>query len=214
MTLARSSAPRAAKILAAFALAPLLAGCVETVAELSAADAPHAGIIRASGLSPRPAAVAFTGVEGAPEQVSARFSQIFMAEAVKRDVALADAASARYLVRGYLSTFPSDGGATITYVWDVYDRDKHRAQRLNDETSVRGDGADPWSLVNDQVIAVLATRSANDVAAFLSNTPEAMAARQQESAPPPTQANQTETAAPPAATEPAPRAALSYADTQ
>ena len=55
--------------------------------------------------------------------------------------------------------------------------------------------------------------SANDVAAFLSNTPEAMAARQQESAPPPTQANQTETAAPPAATSPL-RAALSYADTQ
>ncbi len=66
----------------------------------------------------------------------------------RNDVALTDSAGARYLARGYISAFLVEGGARLTYVWDIYDRTNHRAQRLNDEIALRGAAADPWSLVD------------------------------------------------------------------
>ena len=100
----------------------------------------------------------------------------------RRDVALTDRGHARYLARGYISAFPVDGGARLTYVWDIYDRTNHRAQRLNDEIALKGAAADPWSLVDAAALSALAARSAGELAAYLSNTPEAMAAAARTSA--------------------------------
>jgi len=41
---------------------------------------------------------------------------------------------------------------------------------------VKGDGADPWRIVGEAALASIAAKSADDLAAFLSNTPEAIAA--------------------------------------
>jgi hypothetical protein len=210
LALIRTDAQRVAKILAGLGLCCALTGCVEQVAELKIDD--QRAAIRPSGLSPRPAAVALTQIEGAPEAVKASFTQFFGAEAAKRDVALTDSASARYLARGYLSAFPSEGGATITYVWDVYDRTNHRAQRLNDEIAIRGSAADPWTLVDEKAVAILAARSAGDIAAFLSNTPEAMAAA--ETGSPAAIAQHAQAAAPSPADVPLPGQALSLVETR
>ena len=158
----------------ALCLGALLSGCNESLpsAQIETA-APQQ---RASGLSPRPAALAVTQMEGAPQPLQNQFMALFNADVVKEDVTLTDTASARYLARGYISAFPVDGGARLTYVWDVYDRTNHRAQRLNDEIALTGAAPDPWSLVDTAALAALATRSAGEVAAFLSNTPEAVAA--------------------------------------
>jgi hypothetical protein len=100
---------------------------------------------------------------------------LFNADIAQRDVALTDQASARYLARGYLSAFPVEGGARLTYVWDIYDRTAHRAQRLNDEVALKGAAPDPWSMVDAAALASLAAQSAGELAAYLSNTPEALA---------------------------------------
>jgi hypothetical protein len=136
-------------------------------------------------------------MEGAPTPLQTQFMAMFNADVVGQDVALTDQASARYLARGYISAFPVDGGAKLTYVWDIYDRENHRAQRLNDEIALKGAAADPWSLVDGAALAALASRSAGELAAYLSNTPEALAAA---------------TTAAPAQAEPksAPDQALSY----
>ena len=58
-------------------------------------------------------------------------------------------------------------------MWDVFNAAKQRVQRLSDAVMVHGAGDDPWALASDAVIVNVAARSAGDLAAFLSNTPEA-----------------------------------------
>ena len=81
----------------------------------------------------------------------------------------------RYLVRGYLSAYRTADGAALEYVWDVFTKDKQRAQRVNDAIEVKGAGPDPWTIVGQAALASVAAKSADDLAAFLSNTPEAVA---------------------------------------
>jgi hypothetical protein len=196
----------------ALALA-VLSGCAENIAPRSASiDSDATASIRPSGLSPRPAALSVTQMQGAPTPLQTQFMALFNADVAQRDVALTDSASARYLARGYLSAFPVDGGAKLTTVWDIYDRTNHRAQRLNDEIALKGAAADPWSLVDGAALTALAAQSAGELAAYLSNTPEALA--QAPASPPPVTAAQ---AIPSPQAEPAaalPGQTLSYAGTR
>jgi hypothetical protein len=187
-----------------------LSGCADTRSAAVASD-PVASI-RPSGLSPRPAALAVTQMEGAPAPLQSQFMALFNADIAQRDVALTDQASARYLARGYLSAFPVDGGARLTYVWDIYDRTAHRAQRLNDEVALKGAAPDPWSMVDAAALTALAARSAGELAAYLSNTPEAMA-QSAPSAPETQAASAVKVVAPTPDAAALPPQALSYSGT-
>src|ERR1700727_668054 len=78
------------------------------------------------------ATVAIVSVDGAPVDLSTRFRQSLDEAAAARRIALAPPAKARYLVRGYLTASPIEGGAEVDVVWDVFTPDKQRAQRLRD----------------------------------------------------------------------------------
>ncbi len=172
MTPKRRHAPAALCLLALAALA----GCNETagVIEASAPASPRPAA--RPGVSPGGASVAFISLEGAPPAIAARFSERAGAEARRREVSIADAAGAQYLVRGYLSTWPVESGTAFGYVWDVFDQSRRRVQRSQDAIVVRGQAPDPWSLATEPALASLAAKSADDLAAVLSNTPEAVAA--------------------------------------
>jgi hypothetical protein len=173
------------------ALATLaLCGCVETGAQLAPSPEAHRQFVLRQGADLPQASVAIVSIEGAPSAVAARFSQALAREARARDIAVVDAAQARYLVRGYLSAASIEDGAAIDYVWDLFTADKRRAQRLSDEIAVKGSGDDPWALADEAALKSVAARSADDLAAYLSNTPEAAAVA---SAPP---AAETTAAAP------------------
>ena len=105
----------------------------------------HAAFVRREGVSLAGASVAFVSVEGAPAAMSASFSQIMTREAKARDIVVAEPRKARYLVRGYLSAYVTADGAAVEYVWDVFDQDKQRMQRVNDVLEVKGEGDDPWA---------------------------------------------------------------------
>ena len=167
-----------ARLACGFALAFGLTGCTENLMPSAPAIQPQAfqPSIQPSGASPHPAALSVTQMDGAPAPLQNQFMAYFNADVLQQDVALTDSASARYVAKGYISAYPVDGGAKLTYVWDIYDRASHRAQRLNDEIAIKGAAADPWTLVNGEALAALAARSARELAAYLSNTPEAMAA--------------------------------------
>jgi hypothetical protein len=196
----------------ACAAALLLAGCNEQAGpKISAASADGAQIAP-SGYSPRPATLAVTALQGAPSPFQTQFMAYFDADAARQDVVLTDSAGAHYLAKGYLSAFLVDGGARLTYVWDIYDRDNHRAQRLNNEIAIPGSADDPWRLVGSDALAALAARSANDLAAFLSNTPEALAAAPQPASVAAQNAGDAaRSVVAPAAPAPAASQALSYA---
>jgi hypothetical protein len=119
------------------------------------------------------ATVAIASVDGPPAELSARFRQSFDEAAAGRRIALAAPAKARYLVRGYLTAAPIEGGAEIDVVWDVFTPNKQRAQRLSDAIAVKGSGEDAWAMIDDAALHSVAAKCADDLAAYLSNTPEA-----------------------------------------
>ena len=166
------------------AAALLLGGCLDTAVEVGArrslADAPQPPLVARPGVSPRGASLAFADLDGPPESVRARFMQQFTAAAEAKDVALAKPDSATYRLRGYLTASPAQGGTRLAYVLDVYDRKGRRAQRLTFEAGLKP-GADPWAVVDEASLSAFAQRGAGDVAAFLSNTPEAVAAAEKDS---------------------------------
>jgi len=160
---------------AAIGAAVALSGCLETAAELAPKSEGRTQIARRDGVSLADASVAFVSVEGPPAAISARFSQRLLQEAAAREIAVVDAKNAKYLVRGYLSAYVTADGAAVEYVWDVFNKEKQRAQRVNDVIDVKGEGADPWTIASETALASVAAKSADDLAAFLSNTPEAIA---------------------------------------
>ena len=176
----KAQARRISALAGAASLAIGLAGCNDLVreADASAPTTTSSRLLARSGVSPSGASVAFVTIEGAPSAVVARFSQQTAAEAARREVSVTDVSRAHYLVRGYLSAYAVEGGAAIGYVWDVFDKSHRRVQRSEDMMVVRGAG-DPWSLASDQALASLAAKSADDLAAVLSNTPEAQIASRQ-----------------------------------
>jgi hypothetical protein len=167
---------RAGAAFAALALVVPLSGCVETVTELAPKQEAHAQFVRRPDVSLAGATVAFVSVDGPPAAISASFAQIMAREATAHDIVIADAKKARYLVRGYLSASQTTDGAEVDYVWDVFNKDKQRTQRVDDAIAVKGDGADPWRIVGEAALTSVAAKSADDLASFLSNTPEAVAA--------------------------------------
>ena len=179
MICARARKLGAARFVAAALLACGLAGCVETADSLQTASiAPVQQMPMRPGVSPSGATLAFASIEGPPPPLSASFSDQLAAAATSRAIATTDPQSADYLVRGYLTAYTVPEGTAITVVWDVFDRGKRHTRRVDDTIILQGSADDPWSLANSAVMASVAGKSADDLAAFLSNTPEAIAAAQ------------------------------------
>jgi hypothetical protein len=142
---------------------------------------------------------------GAPEALSARLAAIFGDAAKRSDLSITDPKSANYLVRGYLTARPQGNGTVVAYVLDVFDAKKRRAQRVEDQVLVNSQAADPWSVVDDSVLASVAAKSADDLAAVMTNTPEAIAANggpSREPNSPPESGHTVVAATPPAAASP------------
>jgi hypothetical protein len=165
-------------LLAAFGAGVAAAGCVDSAVEMSAgrqAAVPRPRLAARPGVSPSGASIVLTSVDGASEATAGRFRRLFAEAAEARDIVTAAADAATYRVRGYVAAASAPGGAKLSYVWDVFDRSGRRARRIADELPVPA-GSEPSEAREEKALAELARRSAEDIAAFLSNTPEAIAA--------------------------------------
>ena len=152
-----------------------LSGCVDNLADVTVAkgDVRNA-IAKGQMKSPREATVAMTSLQGGTPAMDVRFTQVFAKQAADREITIADAKSAHYLVRGYLSAYASDKGTDVAYVYDIFDAStQHRVSRVNDMITVPGLNPDAWAMVDDRVMESLAGRSADDLAVALAGTPEA-----------------------------------------
>ena len=149
-----------------------LGGCNDVASDPPSADG-QAQFVRRDDANMAAATVAIVSVEGAPGDLSAHFTQSLDEAAAARRIAVASPAKARYLVRGYLTASPIEGGAEVDLVWDVFTPDKQRVQRLSDAIAVRGSGDDAWTMIGESGLDSVAAKSADDLAAYLSNTPEA-----------------------------------------
>jgi hypothetical protein len=158
--------------LSLFLACATLGGCNDVAANPPDADTRPEFVLRDDANMAGPT-VAIASVDGAPGDLSARFRQSLDEAAAARRIASATPAKARYLVRGYLTASLIEGGAEIDVVWDVFTPDKKRAQRLSDAIAVKGSGDDAWAMIDDAALNSVAAKCADDLAAYLSNTPEA-----------------------------------------
>ena len=149
-----------------------LSGCNDVAANPPNADA-QAQFVMRDDANMSGATVAIASVDGAPTDVSTRFRQSLDEAAAARRIAVAAPAKAHYLVRGYVTASPIEGGAEVDMVWDVFTADKQRTQRLSDAIAVKGSGDDAWAMIDDAALNSVAAKCADDLAAYLSNTPEA-----------------------------------------
>ncbi|HEY1311913.1 MAG TPA: hypothetical protein VGF02_13275 [Pseudolabrys sp.] len=122
---------------------------------------------------PRGASVAFESIEGPPPGQFRQLVQSLNTEAQSRQLAVMsrDSASA-YRVRGYLAAKMAKRETTISWVWDVFDRDDHRALRITGEETAKGAHRDAWSAADDAMLERIARNSMDQLAAFLTS-PEA-----------------------------------------
>ena len=76
-----------------------------------------------------------------------------------------------YRVRGYLAAKVVQAQTTISWVWDVFDRDEQRALRISgEETANRiGRHRDAWTAADDAMLRRIARSSMDQLAAFLTS---------------------------------------------
>ncbi|MET0604996.1 MAG: hypothetical protein ABWZ80_00945 [Beijerinckiaceae bacterium] len=128
-------------------------------------------------IAPSGAPIAVESLSGGPEGLRTKFASALSQEASERKIELVGAggakpapgtASPRYRVRGYLDAYPTDDGKiAFSYVWDVYDTTRQRAQRVEGAAQIRGSAADPWGAVDEAALKLVAAKSMNDIAGFL-----------------------------------------------
>jgi hypothetical protein len=119
--------------------------------------------------SPEGVPIVLESIDGAPATVKTAFVGELTSAATDRKVELVGTGDqARYRVRGYLSTEMTDGETSVSYVWDVFDAQKRRAQRLTGSSPVRVTSNNPWSELDKETLAKLAGASMDEIAQFLS----------------------------------------------
>jgi hypothetical protein len=155
-------------LLAAIAVLTLV-GCTETASDFNPAAAPRA---RAPGVP-----VALVSLDGAPESVISRLSSAMAQQAARRDITIVGIdGQPRYQVRGYLAANAlSDGKAELSWAFDIFDGQRKRARRFSGQEPMTS-GRD-WNTVTDQQVQAVAFKALDEIAEFLSATPEAVAAR-------------------------------------
>jgi len=119
---------------------------------------------------PRGASVAFESIDGPPPGQFRQLVQSLNTEAQSRQLAVMsrDSASA-YRVRGYLAAKVVKRETTISWIWDVFDRDDHRALRIAGEETAKGIFRDAWSAADDEMLNRIARSSMDQLAAFLTS---------------------------------------------
>lgn len=123
-----------------------------------------------SAVQPRGATVAFESIDGPPEAQFRTLVQDLNDEAQAHRVAvMAREAPSAYRVRGYLAATVDRGKTTISWVWDVFDREQRRALRISgSETAKAGQGRG-WQAADGAMIQRIAKHSMAELATFLTS---------------------------------------------
>ncbi len=151
--------------------APLFARCARSAAGVVGLALAAAGCASSSQVSPvadaRGTTVAFESIDGLPADVVQRFARDLKDEAATRQiVVVAREADPNYRIRSYVAA--GRGSPAVTWAWDVYGADQHRAFRLSGEESTGGSGGRALAAGSDPALRRIARRGMEQLAAFIS----------------------------------------------
>ncbi len=169
---AGAAADRVFRLLLAAVGVPLLAACVPD------------GQLSVNAAQPRGASVAFESIDGPPSAQFHKLVQDLNDEAQARRLAVIsrDKPSA-YRVRGYLAAKVVKNRTTVSWVWDVFDQNEHRAFRIAGEETAKGRHRGGWTAADDAMLKRIATSTMEQLATFLTS-PEVAPNTQVAAAPP------------------------------
>ena len=157
----RRASRKAARVIGvtgvAVGAALMLAACNNTGSQ------PNIAAVQTHGAS-----VAFASIDGLPQGQFQTLVQDLNNEAQTRRLAVASREQpSAYRVRGYLAATVDRGKTTISWVWDVFDRNQRRALRISgSETAKAGNG---WQAADNAMLQRIAHGSMDQLAAFLTS---------------------------------------------
>jgi hypothetical protein len=119
---------------------------------------------------PRGASVAFESIDGPPQGQFYKLVQDLNNEAqLRRLPVISRDSQAAYRVRGYLAAETVKGATTISWIWDVFDNDGHRALRISGTEAAPGKHRDAWAAADDAVLLRIARASMDQLGTFLTS---------------------------------------------
>ena len=121
----------------------------------------------------RGATIAFESIDGPPPDRFQALVRNLNDQAQSRRLAvMSRERPSAYRVRGYLSAAVVKNHSTISWVWDVFDRDEHRALRIQGEEiaaqPIRNAG-EAWNAADDAMLRRIADSSMEQLAGFLTS---------------------------------------------
>ena len=141
--------------------------CVAAVAALALAGCETDQQGMANSVQPRGATVAFDSIDGLPATQFRTLVNNLNQEAQSRRIAvLPRAQTVAYRVRGYFAAAVEKGRTTVSWVFDVFDRDERRALRISGSAPVSGKD---WAAADSDLMQQVAQSSMNELAGFLTS---------------------------------------------
>ena len=123
-----------------------------------------------SAQQPRGATVAFDSLDGLPPGQFQRLVENLNEEAQSRRLpVISREQPSAYRVRGYLAAKVAKNQTTISWVWDVFDQDEHRALRISGEETAKVRHKDAWAAADDALLQRIAQSSMEQLTAFLTS---------------------------------------------
>jgi hypothetical protein len=167
--MAWKSGRRETKTAASFVVRPnalFAAACA-----LALAGCNQDGATSVSAAQPRGATVAFESIDGPPTGQFQKLVHDLSDEAQARRLAVTSREQpSAYRVRGYLAAKVVQGETTISWVWDVFDKDERRALRVTGEETTKAKHNDAWNAADDAMLQHIARSSMDQIAAFLTSS--------------------------------------------
>ena len=153
----------AKRVAASLCMPGVAAGAALMLAACNTESQPNIAAVQTRGAS-----VAFASIDGLPQGQFQTLVQDLNTEARTRRLAVASREQpSAYRVRGYLAATVDRGKTTISWVWDVFDRNQRRALRISgSETAKAGDG---WQAADNAMLQRIAHGSMGQLAAFLTS---------------------------------------------
>jgi len=119
---------------------------------------------------PRGATVAFESIDGPPQTQFRSLVQNLNDEAQSRQLAvISREQQSVYRVRGYLAANVAKDRTTISWVWDVFDKDENRALRIAGEETAKSHPRDGWTVADNAMLKRIAQTSMDQLASFLTS---------------------------------------------
>lgn len=114
--------------------------------------------------------MAFAPVTGAPSEPVSRLNSAIKQEAAKRNITIVQAGdpTTDYTVQGYLSAVGGMSGTVLVFVWDISDRNGNRLHRVSGQEATTNGAPDPWAAIDDSTLNLVALRTVDSIAAWLS----------------------------------------------